>query len=102
MEFTNRQPFVNSSNEVVSITISAKEVDGDYTATIEKVHTIAEAEQKLLPDWTEAEVETLSTSIATEQGWQAILDAKIAEQKVEKPVASFFYFWDGGDSAIRR
>ena len=100
MEFTNRQPFVNSSNKVVSITISAKEVDGDYTATIEKVHTIAEAEQKLLPDWTEAEVETISTTFATEQGWQDKLNADIAAQK-EKPEAGYFYFWDGGDSAIR-
>ena len=100
MEFTNRQPFVNSSNKVVSITISAKEVDGDYTATIEKVHTIAEAEQKILADWTEAEIDALCTSTATEQDWEAKLNADIAAQK-EKPEAGYFYFWDGGDSAIR-
>jgi len=101
MEFTKRDPFVNSSNKVVSLLIAAKEVDGEYSADIEKTYTLTAAEQKLLPDWTEAEVVTICNTFATEQGWQAILDADIAAQKEEKPEPAYFYFWDGGDSAIR-
>ena len=96
MEFTIRQPYVNSSDKVVSITIGAIEVDGEYSADIEKSCSIAEAEQKLLTDWTESDIDAFCTSTATEQGWQAILDANIETQKEEKPVASFFPFWNGG------
>ena len=99
MEFTIRQPYVNSSDKVVSVTIGAKEVDGEYSAEVEKSCSIAEAEQKLLTNWTEAEIDALCTSTATEQNWQAKLNADIAAQKEDKPVASFFHFWDGGTSA---
>ena len=99
MEFTTRQPYVNSSDKVVSVTIGAKEVDGEYSAEVEKSCSIAEAEQKLLTNWTEAEIDALCTSTATEQNWQAKLNADIAAQKEDKPVASFFHFWDGGTSA---
>ena len=100
MEFITKQPYVNSSNKVVSVTIGAKEIDGDYSADIEKSCSIVEAEQKLLPDWTEAELDALCTSTATEQDWQVKLNADIAAQK-DKPEAGYFYFLDGGDSAIR-
>ena len=96
MEFTTRQPYVNSSDKVVSVTIGAKEVDGEYSAEVEKSCSIAEAEQKILADWTEAEIDALCTSTATEQNWQAKLNADIAAQKDGKPVAAFFHFWDGG------
>ena len=91
MEFVTKQPFVNSTTKVVSVTIGAKEVDGNYIAWIEKVCSIAEAEQKSLELWTEAELTTLCNDTATADGWQALLDAQIADQK-DEPVASVFPF----------
>jgi len=89
MEFVRKEPYVNSTTEVVSIKIGAREVDGDYSAQIEKFCPIAEAEQKSLADWTESDVVALCNSTAAEEDWQAILNADIAGQKNE-PVATVF------------
>ena len=91
MEFVTKRPFVNSTTKVVSVTIGAKEVDGEYSAAIEKSVDIAAAEQKSLGEWTEAELTTLCNDTATADGWQAILDGDIAAQK-DEPVASVFPF----------
>ena len=91
MEFVTKRPFVNSTTKVVSVTIGAKEVDGEYSAAIEKSVDIAAAEQKSLGEWTEAELTTLCNDTATADGWQALLDAQIADQK-DEPVASDFTF----------
>ena len=91
MEFVTKQPFVNSTTKVVSVTIGAKEVDGNYIAWIEKVCSIAEAEQKSLELWTEAELTTLCNDTATAEDWQAKLDADIAVQK-DNPVATVLPF----------
>ena len=91
MEFVTKQPFVNSTTKVVSVTIGAKEVDGNYTAWIEKVCPIDEAEQKSLELWTEAELTTLCDDTATAEDWQVKLDADIAVQK-DNPIATVFPF----------
>ena len=91
MEFVTKRPFVNSTTKVVSVTIGAKEVDGEYSAAIEKSVDIAAAEQKSLGEWTEAELTTLCNDTATAEDWQAKLDADIAVQK-DNPVATVFPF----------
>ena len=91
MEFVTKQPFVNSTTKVVSVTIGAKEVDGDFTAWIEKSVDIAEAGQKSLELWTDAELTTLCNKTATAEDWQVKLDADIAAQKLN-PVATVFPF----------
>ena len=94
MEFTIKQPHISSSNKVVSLTIGAVEHDGEYSASIENVGPIAEAEQKLLTEWTEEQVDALCASTATALHWQSKLDANIAAQKEEKPVAAVFPFYE--------
>ena len=81
MEFVRKEPYVNTTTEVVRVKIGVKEVDGDYSAQIEKFVDIVEAEQKLLELWTEAELTTLCNDTATAEDWQVKLDADIAAQK---------------------
>jgi len=89
MKFVRKEPHVNSNNKVIIVKIGAEEVDGDYSAQIEKLCPIAEEEQKSLTDWTEADVVSLCNSVAVEWDWQTILNADIDAQK-NKPIAETF------------
>tara|TARA_R100001086_G_scaffold143865_1_gene75792 strand:+ start:496 stop:789 length:294 start_codon:yes stop_codon:yes gene_type:complete len=89
MNFVRKEPHVNSNNEVVIVKIGATEVDGDYSAQIEKLCFIAEEDQKPLTDWTEADVVSLYNSTSSEEDWQTILNADIEAQK-NKPSGTFF------------
>ena len=89
MDFHRQEPYVietdpegeSGDGKVVSIVIGAKEIDGDFSAEIVATIDITEVDQKLLSEWSESDVTTFCTQYATDNGWQAILDAQIANDK---------------------
>ena len=89
MDFHRQEPYVietdpegeSGDGKVVSVVIGAKEIDGDFSAEIVATVDIAEVDQKLLSEWSESDVTTFCTQYATDNGWQAILDAQIANDK---------------------
>ena len=90
MDFVRKEPFVKN-NKVVSIVIGATETDGDYSAYIDTVCQIDEADQKALSAWTESELSDFCDECAEDHNWQATLDAAIQGKK-DAPVPESFPF----------
>jgi hypothetical protein len=80
MDFVRKEPFVKDS-KVVSIVVGATEVDGDYSAYIDRVCQIDEEDQKALSAWTESEVDDFCDECAEDHDWQATLNAAIQGKK---------------------
>ena len=90
MDFVKKEPFVKN-NKVVSIVVGATETDGAYSAYIDLICQIDEADQKALSAWTESEVSDFCDACAVEQDWQATLDNQIQALK-DAPVPESFPF----------
>lgn len=90
MEFVRKEPFVKD-NKVVSIVVGATEVDGDYSAYIDTVCQIYEADQKALSAWTESEVDDFCDECAEDNDWQTVLDNQVQAKK-DAPVPESFPF----------
>jgi len=80
MDFVRKEPFVKD-NKVVSIVVGATEVDGDYSAYIDRSCPIDAADQKALSAWTESEVDDFCDECAEHHNWQEILDTAIQGKK---------------------
>ena len=90
MDFVRKEPFVKD-NKVVSIVVGATEVDGDYSAYIDRVCQIDEEDQKALSAWTESEVDDFCDECAEEHNWQETLDNQV-QAKSNAPVPESFPF----------
>ena len=90
MDFVRKEPFVKG-NKVVSITVGATEVDGDYSAYIDRVCKIDEADQKALSAWTKSEVDDFCDECAEDNNWQETLDNRV-QSKRDAPVPESFPF----------
>ena len=80
MEFVRQEPVVVGGN-VVSINLGATEVDGVYTAYVDANVAIPAEEQKALESWTQEELDTFSTTAATNENFTSILANQINNQK---------------------